>query len=63
MQRIARAEMFLFPSDGNVNSQSALVVLLQFSLCLCISKLKVLPVMMLVLTDCLLQVLVSGNLG
>lgn len=58
MQQIASAEMFPFPSDGNVNSQSALVVLLQFLFCLCISKVKMLPVMMFVLTECLLQALV-----
>lgn len=44
----------MLPSEGkgNINSQSAAVALLQFSSCLCISKLKMLPVAMFVLTDC-----------
>lgn len=52
MQRIASAEMLPSEGKGNSNPQSALVPLLQFSLCLCISKLKMLPVVMFVLTDC-----------
>lgn len=58
MQQRVSAEKFPSPSDGNINSQSALLVLLQFSSCLCTSKLKMLPVMMFVLIDCLLQALV-----
>lgn len=51
MQQRVNAETFPFPLDSNINSQSALVVLLQLSSYLCIFKLKVLAVMMFVLID------------